>query len=205
MNDKVINLPNSHEPITILVSRCPRKGKEQEFEKALSDTIHVGLQFPGHLGVTILKPQLNEPNVYRILVKFDSATHYQQWHRSPEATHWFNVLASLEAQPPNFEIMTGMEAWFTVSSAARPIVPPPRYKMALLTWLAIFPLIIGINLLFGAWLTPLPMVLRSLVLSITLVWLMTYVVMPRMTRLFTRWLYPSITRNTITRRTKKKK
>lgn len=196
MNDELINSLRSHKPITVLISRHPCKGKEREFEQALSDTINVALQFPGHLGVTILKPQLNELNVYRILVKFDSVAHYQQWYRSSEAVHWFNVLASLEARPPNYEVMTGLEAWFTVSnSATRPIVPPPRYKMALITWLAIFPLIIGINLLFGAWLTQLPMVLRSFVLSITLVLLMTYIVMPRMTRLFARWLYPSNSKN----------
>jgi antibiotic biosynthesis monooxygenase (ABM) superfamily enzyme len=33
--------------------------------------------------------------------------------------------------------------------------------------------------------------LCSLILSAILVLLMTYVVMPRMTQLFTRWLYPS--------------
>jgi antibiotic biosynthesis monooxygenase (ABM) superfamily enzyme len=156
MNDELINSQSSHEPITVLVSRRPRKGKEREFEKALSDTINVALQFPGHLGVSILKPQLDESDAYRILVKFDSATHYQQWYRSPEAVYWFNVLARLEAQPPNFEVMTGLEAWFTVSNFAtfRPIVPPPRTKMALLTWLAIFPLIVGINLLYWSRLFP---------------------------------------------------
>lgn len=129
------------------------------------------------------------------MVKFDSAIHYQQWYRSPEAGYWFNALARLESQPPNFEVMTGLEAWFTVSNATfRPIVPPPRYKMALITWLAIFPLIVGINLLFSTWLIQLPMLLRSLILSITLVLLMTYIVMPRMTRLFAYWLYSSTSR-----------
>jgi uncharacterized protein len=100
------------------------------------------------------------------------------------------VLASLEERPPNFEVMTGLETWFAVSNSAtlRPIVPPSRYKMALITWLAIFPLIVVINLLFGNILAQLPMLLRSLILSATLVLLMTYIVMPRMTRLFTHYL-----------------
>jgi uncharacterized protein len=193
MNDELINSQDLYKPITVLVSRHPCKDKEREFEKALSDTIDVALKFPGHLGVTILKPQVNEPNIYRIIVKFDCAANYQKWYRSPEALYWFNVLASLEEQPPNLEVMTGLEAWFAVSNSAtlRPIVPPLRYKMALITWLAIFPLIVVINLLFGNILVRLPMLLRSLILSATLVLLMTYVVMPRMTRLFTSWLYPS--------------
>ncbi|MGL5807228.1 hypothetical protein [Chroococcidiopsis sp.] len=197
MNDELINSQDSHKPITVLVSRHPCKGKEREFEKALSDTIDVALQFPGHLGVTILKPQANESDAYRIIVKFDCATHYQQWYRSRSAIYWFNVLARLEKQPPNFEVMTGLEAWFAISNSAtlRPIVPPSRYKMAIITWLAIFPLIVGINLLFGNVLSQLPMLLRSLILSATLVFLMTYIVMPRMTKLFSRWLYPSTSKS----------
>ncbi|MGV2826826.1 hypothetical protein [Myxosarcina sp. GI1(2024)] len=87
--------------------------------------------------------------------------------------------------------MRGLETWFAVnSSASQPIIPPPRYKMAIVTWIAIFVLIVIINLLFGSFLASLPMLLRSLVLTVGLVGLMTYIVMPRMTRLFSWWLYP---------------
>ncbi|PIG95241.1 antibiotic biosynthesis monooxygenase [Gloeocapsopsis sp. IPPAS B-1203] len=182
---------NNSQPIAVLVSRHPRKGKEREFEQALSDTIHTALQFPGHLGVTVLKPQPNESEAYRILVKFDSAMHFQHWYHSTAAHYWFNTLADLEEQPANLEVMTGLETWFTVSNnTLRPIIPPPRYKMALVTWIAIFLLIVAINILFGSFLASLSMLLRSFVLTVVLVTLMTYVVVPRMTRLFSGWLYP---------------
>ncbi len=63
--------------------------------------------------------------------------------------------------------------------------------MALVTWLAVFPLITTIFLALGPILNQLPFLLRSLVLTVTTVSLMTYVVMPRMTRLFAFWLYPA--------------
>jgi len=66
---------------------------------------------------------------------------------------------------------------------------PPRYKLFLLTWLAIYPLITGILLLFGSWLNALPLLLRTLLLTGLLVYLMTYVVMPKLTKLFHQWLY----------------
>lgn len=70
------------------------------------------------------------------------------------------------------------------------MIPPPRYKMAIVAWIAIFVLIVIINLLFGSFLASLPMLLRSFMLTVGLVTLMTYIVMPRMTRLFSWWLYP---------------
>lgn len=178
-----------HQPVTVLITRRPRKSSQKEFERALSDTIDAALEFPGHLGVTVLKPQ-RDSNDYQIIVKFASEADYQRWCRSHKATHWFKILNRFEEKPPNLEIMTGIETWFAVnSSLSRPMIPPPRYKMAIVTWLAIFVLIIIINLLFGSFLASLPMLLRSFVLTVGLVGLMTYVVMPRMTRLFSKWLY----------------
>jgi hypothetical protein len=167
----------SEQPITVLVSRRPRKGMEQAFEKALSDTIHVALQFPGHLGVTVLNPQPHESQDYRIVVKFDSETHYQQWYHSAEARYWFDVLAQLEARSPNFEVMTGLETWFKVGDAAvRPMVPPPlqngdrHLDRNLFASRCNQPIIREFSGFFAN---------RSFVLTVVLVGLMTYVVMPR--------------------------
>jgi antibiotic biosynthesis monooxygenase (ABM) superfamily enzyme len=190
MNQNPNNL-NSYLPVTVLITRSPRQANQKQFEQALSDTIDAALKFPGHLGVTVLKPQRGESNDYQVIVKFASEADYQRWCRSHEAAHWFGILNRLEEKPPNLEIMTGLETWFAVnSSASRPMIPPPRYKMAIVTWIAIFGLIIVINLILGSFLASLPMLLRSFLLTVVLVALMTYVIMPRMTRLFSGWLYP---------------
>jgi antibiotic biosynthesis monooxygenase (ABM) superfamily enzyme len=68
---------------------------------------------------------------------------------------------------------------------------PPRYKIFLLTWLAIYPLITVIFLLFGQQLSLLPIPIRTLLLTLVLVYLMTYIVMPWLTKVFFTWLYPN--------------
>ena len=65
---------------------------------------------------------------------------------------------------------------------------PPRYKLFLLTWLAIYPLITIILHFFGKYLNLLPLAIRTLVLTGVLVYLMTYWVMPMLMRLFRNWL-----------------
>ena len=67
-------------------------------------------------------------------------------------------------------------------------VKPPKYKLFLLTWLAIYPLITVILFLFGKYLSLLPFPLRTLLLTGVLVYLMTYWVMPNLTKLFQGWL-----------------
>lgn len=65
----------------------------------------------------------------------------------------------------------------------------PRSKLFWLTWLAIYPLITLIFLLFGDVLALLPLPLRTLVLTGSLVYLMTYWLMPMLMKLFAGWLH----------------
>jgi antibiotic biosynthesis monooxygenase (ABM) superfamily enzyme len=76
------------------------------------------------------------------------------------------------------------------SSSIQPVPgSTPRYKLFLLAWLAIYPLITAILWLFGSFLALFPLPLRTLILTGALVYLMTYIVMPRLTKLFHRWLH----------------
>ena len=65
---------------------------------------------------------------------------------------------------------------------------PPRYKMALLTWAAAFPLLTAVNVLLRPVLVILPLPGRTLLMTGLLVGLLTYIIMPRLTRLCAAWL-----------------
>ena len=83
--------------------------------------------------------------------------------------------------------------YYSMFMLAGVLVAPPRCKMAIVTWLAIFPLISLLSYATAPITGDLPIVVRVLVTTALAVPLMTYAVMPRMTRLFRRWLYPAET------------
>jgi antibiotic biosynthesis monooxygenase (ABM) superfamily enzyme len=66
---------------------------------------------------------------------------------------------------------------------------PSRYKLALLTWAGAYAIITlllaSLGPVIGSW----PLVLRTLLLSVTMVVALTWFVMPRLTRLFAGWLH----------------
>jgi antibiotic biosynthesis monooxygenase (ABM) superfamily enzyme len=64
----------------------------------------------------------------------------------------------------------------------------PKYKMAVVIWLAIYPTINLIMWLLGDFLSTLPLPLRTLVLTLILVPLMVYVLLPLVNKAFHRWL-----------------
>jgi uncharacterized protein len=85
-----------------------------------------------------------------------------------------------------YQVISGWEYWFTPDD-----VPgmPPRYKQALLSWLAIFPSSALLSHVLGPWLEPVPSLVRTMLITGLIILLMTYVVMPRLTRWLRGWLY----------------
>ena len=180
-------------PVTAVASRRVKRGREREFEEWVSGILAAANGFPGYLGSEVLRPgDAPGDDEYRIVFRFDRKSNLRAWEESEERHRWLR-----EAEPLIHEervhVLTGLETWFTLPwKAGEP--SPPRYKMAIVTWLAVFPLITVILVLFGPLFGPLlgllPMLLRTLVLTAVMVSLMTYVIMPRLTRLFSFWLYP---------------
>ena len=184
------NLLNADNPlVTVAVLRHVKPGCETDFEEVISGITKAAMTFEGHLGVNIFRPINPDNPEYLIVFKFNHISNLRRWEESDIRRKWVARAENLTLGSPQIQTFTGLETWFTLPTQ-QAIIPPPRYKMALITWLAIFPLVNVINILFGSILNQLPLLVRTLVLTVVLVLLMTYAIMPQMTRVFKRWLYP---------------
>ena len=65
---------------------------------------------------------------------------------------------------------------------------PPKFKVAFITWLAIYPLLTIILYVFGPLLAELPLAARTLLLTMVLVPLMVYILVPGLRKIFRRWM-----------------
>lgn len=177
--------------VTVVISRRVKPGCEAAFETFLKGVTTTCAQFPGYLGSNIFRPVSADDPEYRVIFKFDRLGNLRRWEQSQERQHWFAQAEGLTECPPNIQVLTGLETWFTLPGQPA-IVPPPRYKMTVVTWLAVFPLITLITTVLQQPLAPLPIALRALIVTAIAVPTMTYLLMPRMTQIFARWLYPSL-------------
>jgi antibiotic biosynthesis monooxygenase (ABM) superfamily enzyme len=166
-----------------------KPGREEEFEEWVSGVTTVAARFPGYLSSNIFRPSSPGDDEYQIVFSFDHASSLERWQNSEERRHWNERARELIHEEPRVRVLTGLETWFTLPSREGD-PPPPRYKMAIITWLAVFPLATVVFMLLNPLLGGASVVLRTLVFTMVMVSLMTYVVMPRMTRLFSFWLYP---------------
>ena len=176
--------------VTVTIARRVKPECKDEFEAFLTGVTNACGQFSGYLGSNVFRPVNADDPEYRIIFKFDRLSNLRQWEASAEREHWFAIAEPLTVSPPQIQVLTGLETWFTLPGKPA-IAPPPRHKMALVTWLAVFPLITIISAVFQQFLGMLPLVLRVAVVTAIAVPTMTYLLMPQMTRLFAWWLYPS--------------
>ncbi len=174
--------------VTVVITQLVKPGCEAAYEAWVKDITSVARTYIGHMGTNIIRPQLGVRNEYVIIFRFDGYENLKTWMKSRDREYWVTQAQSLVESDPEVQQISGLEAWFSLPG--QPLKTPPRYKTALLTWGSVFVLI---NLL-TTFVTPLirgfPPIIISLIITVTMVLLLTYIVMPRVSRLFRWWLYP---------------
>ena len=176
-------------PVTATVTRLVKPGHEPAYEEFLAGINGAAKAFPGYLGEEVFRPAGGAGGEYRIIYRFDSPAHLRAWLDSGERAAWLARAEPHVAGPMRTEFLTGLESWFTLPTQPG-APPPPPYKMAILTWATIFPLITLVVVASAPLIGGLPLVPRLAVTTLVTVSLMTWVVMPRVTWLLRRWLYP---------------
>lgn len=161
-------------------------GHDAEFERWAHGVHTAAARHPGHLGATWLRAEGIRHRYYTVLTFADDAR-LQAWLKSPERSAWLERLDGIACQERHQS--SGLETWFSLPGEAVP--PPSRLKMVLVTFCAVYPL----SLLFQTVVTPVtaswPLLVRALMFPLVMVPLLTYVVMPALSRALRRWLYPA--------------
>jgi antibiotic biosynthesis monooxygenase (ABM) superfamily enzyme len=180
------------EPVTVVVTRRARAGREDALESWLHDVIAATAGFEGYQGSTVLRPAPGAPGEHVLVFRFASFEDLRRWQTSEVRAAF---LAKAEAFTEAVEIRTqqGLEPFFDLPArrGLGEASPPPRWKMAVLTWLGLYPTVLAVGLLMHPLLARQPFALASVPQTLASVVLMTWVVMPRLTRLVSRWLYPT--------------
>lgn len=175
--------------VTAVISQLVRPGREQGYEEWLKGISAAAEKFPGHFGVSIIRPKNSTHLEYVIILRFDRYSNLKDWMESDIRREWIERSRPLVQQPQDVQFLTGLETWFTLPG--RPLQPaPPAYKMALVTWLGVQIITILISYLLAPSLSKLPLLLNLSISNALVVVCLTYLIMPQLTRLFYRWLYP---------------
>lgn len=175
--------------VTVVISRRVKKGCEQQFEALSSEMTTLAIQYEGYLGANLFRPASEQDPEYRIIFKFRDQHCLENWQKAPERLAILEQFTPLLIAPSQTETLSGLVTWFSLPGQ-NPVTPPPKYKMTLISWLALYPTVTLIFWLFGEQLAQLPLLVRTLVVTGVVIVAMSYLLMPRLTRWFSAWLFP---------------
>jgi uncharacterized protein len=189
-------------PITVIVTRTAKKGRIKEFEDWMDGIVHESLKFEGHLGVDVIRPVEQSKPEYVIIFRFNTLNNLLKWERSQARKKWLEKSKDVVEGEDKVQKLTGLEFWFTPHSphlvkpeannnedTSPSMNVPPRYKMAIVTVGIIFVLLYTLIPPIRQLTETLPLLLSDLLGVIIIVLLMTYLIMPSVTRLLKPWLY----------------
>ena len=173
--------------IHVAITRRVRLGSEAEFEERLRRFAQRSLNVRGTRGVQLLHPTPGDTAPeYGILRTFANAEDRDAFYASEDYLNWEKEIAHLTDGAPEFRDLHGLEAWFRQPDAPR----PPRWKMALATWLGVYPTSLVLGLVLAPQLHVLPRAISALIISGCMVICLTWLVMPFVTKMLHAWLHP---------------
>jgi antibiotic biosynthesis monooxygenase (ABM) superfamily enzyme len=184
--------------ITLVISEVIEPSQVADYEAWTQGINQDAKRFDGFLGVEVIRPRDHAHPEYVVIVKFDTYEHLRTWLMSPTYQAWMDRSDGLIASRSQQQLPSGLELWFTlpkVHPRRRSSPPsPPYYKKVILGVLAVYPLIVLADALLGPLLTGFPPLLALLVSVIFVSALLTYPVMPWLSRGLGFWLYPKADR-----------
>jgi antibiotic biosynthesis monooxygenase (ABM) superfamily enzyme len=177
-----------NEPVSVVLSRTVKPGKEKEYEKLAHEAIKASRKYTGHEGTTVIKEGERR---YHLVYRFSNHKKLDEWLASNERRKVRKEINNITEDRSDVQKLTGFETWFKVRGQS-PLKSPPRVRMWLANMLAAYPLVVFFQAAVAPKVENWPLLLRSALFPVILLTLMMYVVMPNVTKILKPWLYKDI-------------
>ncbi len=188
---------NSSKPVTVIVKRIAKKNKIKEFEEWLLGISTEVSRQEGSMGIDIIRPTDKSKLEYVVIFRFNNYETLTKWGNSSIRNEWLKKGRELVEADSHVQKLSGLEFWFTPyyndKSSILALRPPPRYKMVIVTIpvisILLTTLVPQIHTLTE--MLSIPFQLRLIGITITVL-LMTYLIMPFLTKLLRPWLFKTL-------------
>ena len=186
------HLSGSALPVTVSITRHVDPDHVDQMTAWVRAGSALAERFPGFLGTGWVRPS-TASDEWHMLYRFDSEQSLARWEASEQRAWWLGSAQGLVGESLR-ELRTGIEGWFDPPQEhdvedlrGRPKTPP-RWKQAVMIWVAFFPLSLAMTLLLTELLPDLATVPRVLLSTVLMTPVMTYLVLPWLTGRLGWWL-----------------
>lgn len=186
-------------PVTVAVTRHVDPAHADQMLAWIGAGSTLVERFPGFLGAGWVRPAVDSEE-WHVLYRFDSPESLAAWEASDQRGWWLRSAQGIVVDT-RVERLTGIEGWFDAPAtrdvedapgaggptATRPA--PPRWKQMVMIWFAFFPLSLLTSWSLGLLAPGLGLLPRVLLSTVVMTPVMTYLVLPQLTRRLDWWLH----------------
>lgn len=182
-------MSNIDETVTVVVTRKVKRGRESQYEDWLRMLLDESKSMKGYIGSTIQRPPPGSTE-YTSIFRFDTVDNLRRFEESELRSRYLREVVEYVEADAVWKKYTGLEFWFSPPKGT--IIPQPsRFRMALVMVAVVFGLVVSIGQIVNMIAVEVPPYIRLFVTISIEIFLMTYVLMPRITILLAKWIYPS--------------
>lgn len=184
---------SSSEPVTTVVERRVKAGRVADYEDWLARLLADAQHLDGYLGADVHRPAPDDPApTFTSVFRFASLHDLRAFEASELRRRYLDEVIDLVEADAIWSSHTGLEFWFSPPPGT--VVPQPvRWRMALLLGIVVYVLVLVFGQLAAAVLPDLAVPIRLALVIAVEITLMTYVLLPFLTRRLARWIYPTKT------------
>jgi len=179
------------EGATAVITHRVNRSQQPLYEQWVDKIYRVVSQCQGFLDGQMIRPVPGITETYTVIIRFDEIDALKDWMESAQRKELIDEVRPLLVGTDKIFIQTGLEFWFSPETSGAG--SPKPWKQWLVTWSAIYPLVVFIPMLVSPLVRALGIqdnrYIEMLVVTGIMVSLMVYFVMPAYTRLIRRWLF----------------
>jgi antibiotic biosynthesis monooxygenase (ABM) superfamily enzyme len=174
-------------PVAMVFTHRVAKDKVEDYLAWRRKAIAAQAHYPGYLATEFFRPRGTFQNEWVDIVRYSSVNDLNRWMDSEERQSLLKeldpIVESMHAHP-----VTGLEGWFALNREPGATVSgPPRWKQVLAVLFALYPTVMVLRFLNPLW-HNLSLAESMLIGNFLSVSLLTYLVMPRVSRFLGFWL-----------------
>jgi hypothetical protein len=174
-------------PVAMVFTHRVAKDKVEDYLAWRRKVIAAQTHYPGYLATEFFRPHGTFQNEWVDIVRYRSVEDLNRWMESEERQVLLKeldpIVESMHAHP-----LTGLESWFALNRGPGATGGgPPPWKQALTVLFALYPTVMFLTFLNPLW-RKLSIAEAMLIGNFLSVGLLTYLVMPRVSRFLSFWL-----------------
>lgn len=168
-------------PVKTVLELQAGQGDAADVEAWIRDALAAAARIATLQGSSVLTSR----DRYFVLLRFATQADHDRWRSSDEVVELMRRGEAFVSRDPPVE-RSGFETWFALPGRDAGAGAPAKWKMALVTWCALLPQIVALSFVVPK---SLPFLVNVAVSTAIPVCMLTWIVMPRVTRLLEAWLY----------------